>query len=227
MMPIERYFLRAMAEVRSAGFQAVNGRLTSQNLHANYFSRFFRRVLPSHWENFMKPDYGQLPVNQEPRIPKESYELRTLQSLRRIIRAIEIHSQQLACLHDITGPQLACLLTVKENGPLTSGNVAKTIYLSPSTVVGIIDRLEKKKLVVRERDSRDRRQVFISITPRGEKLIDDTPSLMQNTLAKALVELPELEQISITMALEKLTELIEARHIDAAPMLETGSLTSE
>ena len=175
----------------------------------------------------MDPDKnGQPPTGQEPRIPKESYELRIIQSLQRIVRAIDIHSHKLAHVHNITGPQLACLLAVKESGPLTSGNVAKKLYLSHSTVVGIIDRLERKQLVARNRDSRDRRQVFVYITPQGEKLIEDTPSLMQNTLARAIVELPELEQVSITMALEKLTELMEARHIDAAPMLETGSLTS-
>ena len=175
----------------------------------------------------MDPTHDKLPANHEPVIPKESYELRILQSLRRIIRAVDIHSHKLALLHDITGPQLGCLLVVKENGPLTSGNIAKKVYLSPSTVVGIIDRLEKKELVVRNRDRKDRRQVYVSITQKGEKLIADTPSLLQDTLTKALVELPELEQVSITMALEKLTELMEARHIDAAPILETGSLTSE
>lgn len=160
-------------------------------------------------------------------IPKESYDLRILQSLHRIIRAIDIQSHKLSHLHNITGPQLGCLLAVKENGPLTSGNVAKKIYLSPSTVVGIIDRLEKKGLVARTRDSKDRRQVYISITPKGEKLIADTPSLMQDTLAEAIVQLPELEQVTITMALEKLTELMEAQHIEAAPILETGPLTSD
>jgi DNA-binding MarR family transcriptional regulator len=118
-------------------------------------------------------------------------------------------------------------MVIKENGPLTSGNIAKKVYLSPSTIVGIIDRLEKKKLIIRDRDRKDRRQVFVSITPKGEKLLTDTPSLLQDTLAKALLELPELEQITITLALEKLTDLMEARHIEAAPILETGSLTSE
>jgi DNA-binding MarR family transcriptional regulator len=175
----------------------------------------------------MESANSQTPAYQKPRIPKESYELRILQLLRRIIRAVDIHSHKLAHLHDITGPQLGCLMVIKENGPLTSGNIAKKVYLSPSTIVGIIDRLEKKKLIIRDRDRKDRRQVFVSITPKGEKLLTDTPSLLQDTLAKALLELPELEQITITLALEKLTDLMEARHIEAAPILETGSLTSE
>lgn len=175
----------------------------------------------------MEHEHKILSISQEPEIPRESYELRILQSLRRIIRVVDIQSHKLAHRHNITGPQLACLLTVRENGPITSGKIARKNYLSPSTVVGIIDRLEKKKLVVRNRDSRDRRQVFVHITPEGEKLVKETPSLMQDTLAKAIIELPELEQVSITAALEKLTELMEAQHLDAAPMLETGSLSIE
>jgi DNA-binding MarR family transcriptional regulator len=118
-------------------------------------------------------------------------------------------------------------LAIQEEGPLSSGKLAKKVYLSPSTLVGIVDRLEEKRLVMRRRDSKDRRQVQISITPQGEELIAAAPSLLQETLANALVELPELEQVSITMALEKLVDLMEARHIGAAPVLETGSLAAD
>lgn len=163
----------------------------------------------------------------DPEVPKGSYDLRILQALRRIIRAVDIHSHKLLTQHKITGPQLACLMIVEEEGPLTSSNLAKRVYLSPSTVVGIIDRLEEKKLVERNRNSIDRRQVHISITTDGKKLIADAPSLLQDTLANALVELPEIEQVSITMALEKLVDLMEARHIGAAPLLETGSLNPD
>lgn len=175
----------------------------------------------------MDHDQNQPPSDRNPAIPRESYELLILQSLRRIIRAIDIHSHKLAHIHNITGPQLGCLLAVKESGPLTTGHIAKKVHLSPSTVVGIIDRLEKKELVVRSRASQDRRQVYVSVTPKGEGLIADTPALMQDTLAKAIVQLPELEQVTIAMALEKLTELMEAQHIEAAPILETGALISE
>ena len=170
---------------------------------------------------------GSNSEKHESPIPRESYELRILQSLRRIIRAVDIHSHKLAHLHKITGPQLGCLTVIKEHGPMASGSVARKMYLSPSTVVGIIDRLEKKGLVLRSRDGKDRRQVFVSITPAGEKLIEDTPSLIQDTLARALLGLPESEQIEIAAALEKLTELMEVRHMDAAPLLETGPLTTE
>jgi DNA-binding MarR family transcriptional regulator len=93
-------------------------------------------------------------------------------------------------------------------------------------VVGIVDRLEEKGLVKRERGSRDRRQVQIALTAAGADLIAQAPSPLQQTLAAGLRQLPELEQVSITLALETLVELMNARSIDAAPLLETGPLHS-
>ena len=171
---------------------------------------------------------GTNPLNsQDPKIPTQSYELRILLALRRIIRSVDIHSRKLATQHKITGPQLGCLLAIKENGPITSAKLAQKIYLSPSTIVGIIDRLEEKKLVQRTRDSKDRRLIHICVTSTGEQLIAAAPSLLQDTLVSALIELPDEEQISITMALEKLVDLMEAGHISAAPLLETGPILPE
>jgi len=165
--------------------------------------------------------------NHNIEVPRQSYELRILQCLRRIIRAVDIHSSKLATQHKITGPQLGCLLALRESGPITSARLAKQVYLSPSTIVGIIDRLEEKGLVQRKRDEKDRRLIHIIITSAAERLIAAAPSLLQDTLAKGLVELPEAEQIAITSALEKLVELMEAGDLGAAPILETGPLSSK
>lgn len=165
-------------------------------------------------------------LTQTPPIPAESYELRILQSLRRIIRAIETHSQSLVHHHHITGPQLACLLAIREHGALTTTKLAQTVFLSPSTVVGIVDRLIDKGLACRERSHRDRRQVLVSLTASGADLAVSAPSPLQETLATGLKQLPELEQISITLSLEKVVDLMNARGIDASPLLETGSITA-
>jgi DNA-binding MarR family transcriptional regulator len=157
-----------------------------------------------------------------PSVPATSYDLRILQSLRRIIRAVEIHSRRLVQSYQITGPQLGCLLAIRESGPLTTTGLANQVYLSPSTVVGIVDRLEEKELVIRRRGREDRRQVRIFLTEGGEKLAASAPSPLQDTLAEALKRLPELEQVSITLSLEKVVDLMEARQIEASPVLETG-----
>ncbi|MDD3813529.1 MAG: MarR family transcriptional regulator [Desulfocapsaceae bacterium] len=162
-----------------------------------------------------------------PQVPKNSYELRILQSIRRIIRAIEIHSHKLVQGYEITGPQLACLLALAKGGPLTITQLAGRLYLSPSTIVGIVDRLADKGLAVRQRGSKDRRQVQVCVTEGGETLLASAPSPLQETLGESLKNLPELEQVSITLAFEKVVDMMEARKIEASPVLEVGPISPQ
>lgn len=163
-------------------------------------------------------------LSQAPLIPKGSYEFRILQSLRQIIRAIEIHSHKLVQDYKITGPQLNCLLALQEHETLTPTALAHIVYLSPSTIVGIVDRLEEKSLVDRSRSHKDRRQVQITITAAGRELAKSAPSPLQETLVERLRALPETEQVTITRALEKVADLMDARKFDAGPVLDTGPL---
>ncbi|GAA5233824.1 MarR family transcriptional regulator [Verticiella sediminum] len=147
----------------------------------------------------------------------QQYDLRILRALRRITRAIALHSKQLAACSHITAPQLVCLHTVIANGPMTATAISREIHVSASTVVGILDRLEEKGLVRRERGREDRRTVFVSATEAGVALAAEAPSPLQKTLAEALNELPELERATITLSLERIVDLVEKRDSGAAP----------
>lgn len=152
------------------------------------------------------------------------FDLRVVQALRRIIRAVDLHSRKLSARHQITGPQLVCLLSIGESAPITLSELARTIHLSPSTVLGIVDRLEVKGLARRERDLKDRRLVRISLTGPGRDLVANAPSPLQDTLAHAMSQLPAEQQATIARSLERIVELMEVRDIDAAPILETGPI---
>lgn len=141
----------------------------------------------------------------------QQYDLRILRALRRITRAIALHSKQLAACNHITAPQLVCLHTVIAGGAMTTTAISREIHVSPSTVVGILDRLEEKGLVRRERGREDRRIVLVSATEAGRALAEEAPSPLQKTLADALNELPELEQATITLSLERIVDLMERR----------------
>jgi len=145
-----------------------------------------------------------------PEAVAQQYDLRILRALRRITRSIALHSRHLAACSHITAPQLICLRAVIANGPLTATAISREIHVSPSTVVGILDRLEDKGLIRRERGREDRRIVFVSATEAGRALADQAPSPLQKKLADALNALPELEQATITLSLERIVDLMEA-----------------
>ena len=167
----------------------------------------------------------------------QQYDLRILRALRRITRSIALHSRHLAACSHITAPQLVCLRAIIANEPLTATAISREIHVSPSTVVGILDRLEDKGLIRRERGREDRRIVFISATEAGVELARQAPSPLQKRLADALNALPELEQATITLSLERIVDLMEAggtpvadAHGDAAsPILDvpTGGAPPE
>jgi DNA-binding MarR family transcriptional regulator len=152
------------------------------------------------------------------------YDLDVLESLRKIVRAIDIYSHRLRVQYDITVPQLISLLTLAEGGPMSGTLLAQRTYLSPATSNGIVNRLEAKHLVKRSRDSKDRRVVRISVTPRGHRLIANAPSPLQDGLAMRIKAMPEREQAMISASLKRIVSLMEAHDIDAAPVLETGEL---
>lgn len=139
----------------------------------------------------------------------QQYDLRILRALRRITRSIALHSRQLAAVSHITAPQLMCLRAVIAGGPMTATAISREIHVSPSTVVGILDRLEDKGLIRRERGREDRRIVFVTATEGGRTLAAEAPSPLQKHLADGLNALPELEQATITLALERIVALME------------------
>lgn len=154
-------------------------------------------------------------------------DLRVLQAFRRIIRAIDLHSRKLAADHNITTPQLVALNVIASQVPLFTSELARHMHLSPSTVVGIIDRLESKDLIRRQRSRSDRRRVHLELTEAGRALVGAAPSPLQDRLVAALRTLPDAEQKEIALVLEKIVALMEARELDAAPILDTGALLDE
>lgn len=161
----------------------------------------------------MKSTPGTIPI---------AYERRILTAIRRIIRSVDIYSHKLGLSSGVTVPQLSCLLRIVEGAPLTLKDLAVAVDLSPSTLVGIVDRLEQKGLVRRARSTEDRRQVLISATEEGLILANESPSPLQDRLATALRDLPESERAAITVSIERIVELMEIRQVDAAPILDTG-----
>lgn len=153
------------------------------------------------------------------------HDLEILESLRRIVRAINIHSRRLNVQYDITTPQLVCLLTLAEGGPMTGTLLAQRMYMSPSTANGIISRLEGKGHVQRTRDSKDRRIVRVSLTPKGHQMLARAPSPLQKQLVDALAALPEAELRMINTSLSRIVSMMEAHGIDAAPVLDGGDLS--
>jgi DNA-binding MarR family transcriptional regulator len=70
----------------------------------------------------------------------------------------------------ITLPQMLVIGTLTKFGEMKITELSKKLNLSNSTISGIIDRLEKQELVVRTRSEKDRRIVYVKVTPKFGEL---------------------------------------------------------
>jgi DNA-binding MarR family transcriptional regulator len=140
-------------------------------------------------------------------------------SLRKIIRAVNIHSKKLNSQLSITTPQILCLIEISQKNDITLSDLSKNVNLSLSTVNGIIERLKKKDLVTVKKSDTDKRKISINIMPNGKTLIDSAPQLLQKQLIEGLANLSTLELSTIALSLDKIVKLMEISNLDASPNL--------
>nr|WP_301288476.1 MarR family transcriptional regulator [Natronospira proteinivora] len=150
--------------------------------------------------------------------------------MRRIIRAVDLYSRQLSVRHSLTGPQLVCMRQLVSGGAMTPGQLAREISLSPATISGILDRLERRGYLTRERRPEDKRQVLVQLTEDGRTVAENTPLPLHERFTERLSQLPETRQAEIDRVLQEVVTMMEAEEIDAAPLLAnwpTGSETAQ
>lgn len=153
-------------------------------------------------------------------------EEQVIAALRRITRAIDLHSRLLLQKNGLTIPQLAALRAIQRLQPITVGALAKDIHLGPATVTGILGRLEKRGLVSRTRGDSDRRSVVIQLTDDGTRLVAEAPSLLQDRFRRELAKLQQWEQTTILATLQRIASMMDAEDIEAAPVLVPGVVSA-
>lgn len=147
-----------------------------------------------------------------------------LVALRRVIRATDLHSKHLAKTTGLTAPQILLLQAIRDKGEVTIGELANEISLSQATVTSILDRLEKRKLVFRERSKEDKRKVHAYLTDYASDTLKEAPIPLQEHFARQFGDLQEWEQTMIISSLQRVAQMMDAQHIDASPVLDIGLL---
>lgn len=146
-----------------------------------------------------------------------------LRSLRRIIRAVDLYSRKLMTQTGLSGPQVICLRQLAQNnGPMQTSHLAEAVNLSSATVCGILNRLEQRGLVHRERQMNDRRRVLVSLTEAGIDTVDNSPPALHDSFLFKLRGLPVERQKSIQQTLTSIVGMMSADELDAAPILVPG-----
>ena len=135
-------------------------------------------------------------------------------SIRRLLQARELYTKELNKNYQVSASQLNCLLALFENGPLPPSQIAKHMMVKSSTVTGVVDRLEMKGFVTRERNSPDRRVINIQLTETGKNLAENAPPPIQQKIIDGLKKLSEVEIEQIVDALNSLANMLDVQDLE-------------
>lgn len=137
-------------------------------------------------------------------------------AIRKLVRAVSNDAFKMSRQYGLTGPQSSVLRTLVKEGSLSSASLSRRLYVTPSNITGIIDRLEKKGLVERIKKEGDRRVALITLTESGNELSNSLPDPIEKKLINELADLePEHVRI-LAMVMNQILNLIDAKGVEDA-----------
>lgn len=127
--------------------------------------------------------------------------------LRSICFDIKQKGREILSDFDITPPQFNALQFLVNEGEMTISELSNKLYLAPSTITDLIDRMEKNLLVIRKREDKDRRIVKIQVLEKGHNLINEVISRRCSYLHTLLKEMSLEDKNKFIGFLEAITAI--------------------
>ena len=112
---------------------------------------------------------------------------------------------------NVTTAQMIMLVSIHDYGQCKLKTLAKERGISPPTATGLIDRLVRAGYVKRGSDPEDRRVVMVSLTKKGEKIVQDFLSTVRNRWKNILVHLTPKEQQQYLNILKKIVAVLSGK----------------
>lgn len=180
-----------------------------------YVLKYFEHKLIARCYGFVKILFKEvLPLSKSSDTVAE-----IIDNLRRVFQVVNEQSKKAEKETGLTGPQLWAIKTIAQEAPIMVSEIARRMYLHPATVVGILNRLERRGFVLRVRSKEDRRVVRVELTALGEDLVKAAPAVAQGLLVAGLEKLKTNNLKTLAASLDQLVEILGAQGIPAQLIL--------
>lgn len=142
--------------------------------------------------------------------------LEALKKFRQIVSSAQQHFRQIEDQCGLSGAQLWALREIAEKPGLRVSELAKAMSVHQSTASNLLDRLTKRNLVRRERNSLDQRVVHLFLTAEGVRTVACAPGPERGVLPDALNRLPDETLDNLNHSLALLLNSMAIRDANAA-----------
>lgn len=135
--------------------------------------------------------------------------LRLLELWWALDHAMQARSKRMLRDLGVTAPQRFVLRKLDERGTLSANEIAHDLFLHPSTMTGILQRLDKAGLLVRTRDASDSRRTLVRLTPKGRKLARKVEGTLEGAFIDIIAKTKKERLPHVVTFLRELVEILE------------------
>ncbi len=113
--------------------------------------------------------------------------------------ALQKRSKRMAAERGITGPQRFALRLIDQTPGMDAGALARALHTHPSTLTGVLRRLERDGYIRRGVARGDQRRATLAVTPAGRRKVRDASGTVERSVA-AVLGRTSAADIAIVMA---------------------------
>jgi MarR family transcriptional regulator, organic hydroperoxide resistance regulator len=132
-----------------------------------------------------------------------------MQLLWEIDHALQSISKRLRSSVGITGPQRLVLRLIGHFERPSPGKLAEVLRIDPSSLTGVLRRLERSGLVTRSRDPEDGRRAILKLTKRGRSLHQRHAGTVESSVRRTLAGVSHAEIAAARGVLAALSHELE------------------
>lgn len=129
-----------------------------------------------------------------------------VRSLRIVVQAKQAHSRWVEKQCGVSAPQLWAMWLLQQTPGLRVSDLSQLMSIHQSTTSNMLDKLQSKRLIRRERGAADQRVVRLHLTAEGERLLQEAPQPAQGHVTRAMQRLSDEQLAALAGALDGLIE---------------------
>ena len=132
--------------------------------------------------------------------------LEFMKQLWALDHGLQTVSKRMESRFGITGPQRLVVRIVGRFPGISAGALADIMHVHPSTLTGVLRRLEQRGMIVRRSDPKDARRALFGLTARGRKMDTLRTGTVEQAVRRVLARMPQeaavAEQVLVALAAE-------------------------
>ena len=128
-----------------------------------------------------------------PGMPQLGGVLDFMRLLWAVDHGLQATSKRMLATMGVTGPQRLAVRIIGRFPGISAGRLAKVLKVHPSTLTGILARLEARRLLTRWPDPRDARRSLFGLTASGRALNETRSGTVEASIARALAKVPDAQ----------------------------------